>query len=233
MQDVQPDRVLQGSPRPGRIGILLADDQDLIRETLASYIEDAWPEAEVTQVETLEAVIAAAGRMPDLRLAVLDNSINGHSSTETLDTVRSALSRARVVLLSDTATRSEVITAFDHGASGVIPKTLKPAAMVNALKLVLCGERYLPATILDAEPNETWHASDARPDDPRMRSLTTRERAVLSLLTSGSSNKEIARALSIQEITVKSHMKSIFRKLNTKNRTQAAKIALDLGFTAP
>jgi len=233
MQESQASRPMQTSSATGRISILLADDQDLIREALSSYIEDAWPEAVVTQVETLDEAIVAAGKLSDLRLAVLDNSIDGHTSIETLEAVKASMENARVVLLSDTATRKEVIAAFDHGASGVIPKTLKPAAMVNALKLVLCGERYLPATILESEPHEVWPSADARMDDPRMRALTTRERAVLALLTSGSSNKEIARALEIQEITVKSHMKSIFRKLNTKNRTQAAKVALDLGFSAP
>ncbi|MFV1853045.1 MAG: response regulator transcription factor, partial [Thalassospira sp.] len=69
------------------------------------------------------------------------------------------------------------------------------------------------------------------PDNP-LRQLTNREREVLGLLTKGLSNKEIAKQLTVREITVKVHLTGIFKKLGAANRTQAVKIAMQLGWEA-
>lgn len=219
--------------------ILIADDHDLLREVLAAYIEDLWPRTRVLQAgrmdEALRILTPNGHRLPDI--VVLDLEMPGMDNFEGLDNLLRRSDEIPVVILSDEADRQQIIESFRRGASGFIPKTMKPAAMISALQLILAGEKFFPSSVIEilapAAPGSSAAADGEGSLDPgvlaSLEKLTQREHSVLCLLAEGASNKEIARDLTIQEITVKSHMKSIFRKLNTRNRTQAAKIALEAG----
>jgi len=225
--------------------ILIADDHDLLREVLSAYIEDLWPDTKVTQAgglaEALNYIMPNGYHQPDIM--ILDLEMPGMQSFVGLETIRLRLPKTPIVILSDKSENQQIVESFRYGADGFIPKTMKPAAMICALQLVLAGEKYLPSTLLKESGlrAETQTANDSQIAQDTagqpllnqgLQKLTQREYSVLSLLAEGASNKEIARNLNIQEITVKSHMKSIFRKLNTKNRTQAAKIALEAGLAS-
>ncbi|MFV1853410.1 MAG: response regulator transcription factor [Thalassospira sp.] len=102
------------------------------------------------------------------------------------------------------------------------------------MQLVLAGEKYLPSSILSDLSDGLVGGGDG---DSRMAGgfgnegdfgrLTPREREVLALLSEGRPNKDIARHLDLREITVKYHLKNIYRKLNVSNRAQAVKMALE------
>ena len=100
------------------------------------------------------------------------------------------------------------------GASAFIPKSAPRQVLISALRLVLAGGTYMPTDIL---------AALRTPEAPSAPSgeLTLRQRRVLELLSTGLSNKRIARALQISEITVKAHVSAILRKLGVANRVQA------------
>jgi two-component system nitrate/nitrite response regulator NarL len=104
--------------------------------------------------------------------------------------------------------------------------------MIKALQLVLSGEVYVPAIalgvdMLGLEVRSTWPDEQAEPLDD----LTPRERQVLALVCDGHSNKSIAREMGLQQATVGYHLGGVFRKMNVSSRTQAATLAMTLGFT--
>ena len=99
------------------------------------------------------------------------------------------------------------------GASGFVPKTLGAKSMMSAIRLMLAGEIFVPFDFM------------RQADQKTVANLTERETQVLDGLCAGKSNKEIARDLDLQEVTIKLHVKTLCRKLDAKNRTQAAMIA--------
>jgi DNA-binding NarL/FixJ family response regulator len=125
-----------------------------------------------------------------------------------------------VAILSGTAPPDVARRALRAGAAGFLPKTLAPQALIAAVRQMLAGETYMPCDFL---------RSDVDAGAQSRLGLTARERQVLRGVAEGKSNKEIARDLEIQEVTVKLHLKSVSRKLGAKNRTQAAMMARDLG----
>jgi two-component system, NarL family, nitrate/nitrite response regulator NarL len=98
-----------------------------------------------------------------------------------------------------------------------VPKTLPAKSMINAVKFMTMGEQFVPIEFLTAQSVPEAH--------PLADKLTPRELQMLKGLTEGKSNKEIARDFQISEPTVKLHMKTLYRKLDASNRTQAAMIA--------
>ena len=141
-----------------------------------------------------------------------------------LDSLRQALALnggQRVALISGEATRKIAEQALEVGAAGFVPKTLPAKSLVNAIKFMAMGEQYAPIAFMTAD--------EAGPTGPLAEKLTTREMQVLQGLTEGKSNKEIARDLDLTEPTIKLHMKTLYRKLDVANRTQAAIVARDSG----
>ena len=100
-----------------------------------------------------------------------------------------------------------------------MPKTIGVKAMVEAVQMMARGQTYAPMSDLEAQ----------EPVTAALTELTRREREVLGGICAGKSNKEIARLLDLQEVTVKLHVKTLSRKLNARNRTHAAMIARDRG----
>ena len=139
-----------------------------------------------------------------------------------------------VVILSGTYDRKLVLDALVRGAHGYIPKNLGGKAMLSALQLVLSGEKFVPSLILedDEQPAPGRSGGGDVPLDNPIHRLTRRERDVLAVLVEGHPNKEIARQLGLQEVTIKVHLKGVFRKLGATNRTQAVRIANDLGWNS-
>lgn len=118
------------------------------------------------------------------------------------------------------------------GVCGYFPKTMSGRAMMQAIKDVLAGKPYIPKDHNTDEFLPSYYGNDenkkALPDSADI-DLTPREMEVLSFLLEGAANKEIARALDLQVVTVKLHVRGICKKLGAKNRTQAALIARELG----
>lgn len=203
--------------------LLVVMHQDLHRHTLASFMQQNWPDLRVSELAYLPKANVDA-LFSDVKMVLIDSAIADLSPRQLVEAAQTRLAEQYLILLVDDISQQDALDCFQNGVAGIIPKTLPPDATINALKLVLCGEKYLPPSILSPQDS----LSETHP--PKRR-LTSREKTVMGLLTMGYSNKDIAQHLNIQEITVKSHMKSIFRKLDTKNRTQAAKVAMEMGLS--
>lgn len=218
------------------VRIILADDHELVRETLRLYIERSWPDADVVECADFPTALAAAqeGETPDV--VILDLNMPGMNGLSGVGRMGEAVPGVPVVVLSGAVQRENILEALKLGASGFLPKTISAKAMIKALDLVIAGERYVPSLLLE-DGEEPIKTETERPvgtgldavEAERLESLTPRETEILKLLTGGFTNKDIARQLDLQEITVKVHLKHVYRKLQVSNRTQAANLALRAG----
>lgn len=212
--------------------ILLADDHDLVRETLRFFLEKIDSEVSVTEARTFAEALEAAEHMAPLDLVILDLKMPGMNRFAGLKLMRQRFPNVPTVIISGFVGRDDVMEAIQNGAAGVIPKTLGSKAMLGALRLVLAGETYVPSMVTRESADDG--ADDSGPstasNEGPIQGLTEREREVLKLLVAGMTNKEIGKRLGIQEVTVKLHLRGIFRKFQVTNRTQALRIAIQHGW---
>lgn len=211
--------------------ILLADDHDLLRDVLKSYLEGLDLHIAVRHARTLPEALAAAEKPPALDLILLDIDMPGMNGLEGLDRMRQLHPGVPVAMLSGLNEPAKIVEALRKGAAGFIPKSIGARAMVQAIQLILAGERYVPSLVLD-QVDAGLAGSDEAAKLPETVSLTKEEETVLRLLKEGASNKEIARTLDVQEYTVKYYMRGLFKKLGAKNRTHAVIIAAGRDQTA-
>lgn len=200
--------------------VLLADDHELVRETIAAYLESA-DGFKVVQANDLKGVESALRTHDPFDLVLLDYEMPGMNGLDGLQAIMNIARPRPVALISGAADKTIASTALDMGAAGFLPKTMAAASLVNAVKFMAMGEKYAPIDFMTKEDETTHH--------PLMDVLSKRELEVLSCLTHGLSNKEIARDLNLQEVTIKLHVKTLCRKLEAKNRTHAAMIAKEEG----
>ncbi len=201
--------------------VLIADDHDLLRDTLVSFIAQEGG-IETATAADLAGAIARIETEGPFDLVLLDYGMPGMNGLEGLRRVMALGGGQRAAIISGTAPRDIAEEALALGAAGFLPKTLPAKRLVNAVRFMAMGEQYAPVDFMTA-PEE------AAPSHPIAARLTPREMQMLEGLCEGKSNKEIARDLGLTEPTVKLHMKTLYRKIDAGNRTQAALIAKEAG----
>ena len=198
----------------GVMRVLVADDHDLVRESIAAILSGN----DFTAVELaadLDQALEIVSADAPFDLILLDYEMPGMNGLEGLSRMMKAVDGVPVALLSGSASHDVANKALEAGASGFIPKTLSTRSMITAAKFMMAGEIYAPIDVLKNQPEAN--------DSP----LSKRETEVLRGICEGKSNKEIARDLDLQEVTIKLHVKTLSRKLEARNRTHAAMIARD------
>lgn len=190
--------------------ILVADDHDLVRDTLAAYLE-AEGLGEVRLAADVDAALALVAETGLFDLILVDYDMPGMSGLAGLARLIAANPGRPVALISGAISNELAEAALEMGAGGFMPKTVGSRSMVAAVRAMLAGEVFAPLSLI-------------RKTDSL---LSPREMDVLRGIALGKSNKEIARDLTLQEVTVKLHVKTMSRKLGAKNRTHAAMIGRD------
>jgi len=201
-----------------RIRVLIADDHAVVRRGLRTFL-DLQGDIEVVgeAVDGAECLAAAATLMPDVIL--LDLAMPGIDGVGVLRELRTAGNPARALVVTSFTDPSVAIPAVRAGAAGVLYKDVEPRDLASAIRSVHAGHVLLQPDVAAA-----LMAPDAA--GPQIAALTAREREVLAEIAHGRSNREIARALSLAEKTVKTHVSNVLMKLGVADRTQAAIFAL-------
>jgi two-component system, NarL family, nitrate/nitrite response regulator NarL len=176
--------------------------------------------------EPTSDISAFAGSEPVLVLLCETLSLNEY--LETLKRLKAQCPSAWVVVLADHLEPNAVMRLYEAGLSGLCSPAMVSSSLVKALELVVAGETFLPAAIglaLLEQSRRSLPDAQSVPTTPAAgltERLSDREIRILRYLMQGASNKEIAYRLGLAEVTIKVYIKSILRKVQAANRTQAA-----------
>jgi DNA-binding NarL/FixJ family response regulator len=194
--------------------ILIIDDHALFREGLRLLLGRLGENLEIFEADTVAAGMALCQRLPDMDMILLDLNLPGINGMEGLGRFRLYCPSGAVILLSGSDEGGIAAEARSKGAQGFIPKTISAEDLLHALRCVMNGAPWFPATTPSAAAVQ----------------LTERQREVLACLCQGFSNKEIGRELGMSENTVRTHVAVIFRVMAVNSRTGAALAARRYGF---
>ncbi|PLC56676.1 response regulator transcription factor [Photobacterium carnosum] len=194
--------------------IVIADDHPLFRSALFQSIHMAISSANLLEADSQNSLFSLLEKIGDIDLLLLDLKMPGSSGMSGLIQLRQQYPELAIVVISASEENEVVQQVYNHGAFGFIPKSSDMQTLLNALKQILNGEPYFPTTI----NNNNFHQQQLT---TKIAALTPQQYKVLTMLTEGLLNKQIASILNISEATIKAHLTAIFRKLEVKNRTQA------------
>lgn len=205
--------------------LLIADDHELLRDTLRDFLQQQ-DGIEICTVGDLTGVLDLLAQGEAYDLILLDYTMPGVNGLDGLQHLLERSGTPPVAIISGVADIEIALQAMRMGAQGFLQKSMTARSLLNAIRFMVAGERYLPVD--DVLAHATLPTS-APPPEPASVSLTARETEVLAALCDGQTNKEIARQLQLSEPTIKLHVKTLYRRLGATNRTQAAMIARNLG----
>ncbi len=195
--------------------IVLVDDHRVVARSLKAFLESFAGLQVVGTAASGEDVLARLDEWaPDIIIQdlLLPGGLDG------VETTRRVMRRApqvKVIVLTASTDEARMLGALRAGALGYVRKDAEPEVLLDAVRAVAAGRRFVDA-----------------PAQPPGEELTARERDVLVRLTRGSSNREIAEQLGVGEETVKTHVAHLLSKLGADNRVQALARALKLGLVA-
>lgn len=214
---------------------LIVDDHPLIQDAVSNVLRRLDPLVDIAVASDCERGLEIAALDPEPDLVLLDLNLPGLSGIPALKTWRTRFPGIPVIVLSAASDQHTVLAALAAGAAGYIAKASTNDVMLNAIRLVQAGGKYVPVEVLSSSaPSKTarqW--SHAHELSIETLGLTARQIDVLRFIAKGASNKVICHELQLAERTVKAHITAVFRALKVSNRTQAAIAASKLGLADP
>jgi two-component system NarL family response regulator len=203
--------------QPSHIRVLVVDDHPVVRQGLIGILEEASDIVIVGQGRNgHEAIAVFQQQQPDVTL--MDLRMPEMEGVPAITVICNEFPNARIIVLTTYDTDEEIYQGLRAGAKGYLLKDSEPEELLTAIRTVNRGQQYIP-------PNVAAKLVQ-RMTGPE---LSNREIEVLQLIGQGMSNQEISTALNISESTVKTHVNRILSKLDVKDRTQAAILALKRG----
>ena len=196
--------------------LLIIDDHTFIADLFAAYVKSRGKAIRVSKATSVPQALAIAEATEDLDIVLLDLDLPGMDGLTGLPALRERRPDLPIAILSGDLSAATVHAAFKAGAHGFVTKTMSGDEVIAAIRLMLSGERYVPAAL----------AGEMAKEAP---GLTPREYEVLAGLVHGRSNKEIARVLGVSGATVALHLTNIYRKLDVTSRSQAIRRAFETG----
>ncbi len=201
--------------------VIIVDDHPLMRKGIQQLLSiEARFEIIAEATNGIEAVSFAKKLQPDLIL--LDFNMHGISGLETLKALRQNGCCAKVIILTVSDNRQDVIAMINQGADGYLLKDSEPESLLENIIKVLAGQLVVSEK-LNSYLNELDQEDNIR---DKLSNLTKREVQILQEVAKGYSNKEISENLHISEGTVKVHVKSLLKKMQIKSRVEAAVLYL-------
>ncbi|WP_257313346.1 response regulator [Geothrix fuzhouensis] len=200
------------------IRLLIVDDHPVVRDGLVAILHQGEPDLEVVGEVGNGKEAVTAWRTLRPTVTIMDLQLPGQSGVEAIAAIRREDPDARVLVLTTFDGDADIQRALEAGARGYLLKNMRRGTLIEAVRAVAAGQRYLPpataARLVEGMESER---------------LTARELDVLKLLAQGHRNREIADSLGLAEPTVKIHVNNLLRKLQVKDRTEATMVALRRG----
>jgi DNA-binding NarL/FixJ family response regulator len=213
--------------------VLIADDDDLMRSGLAELLS-ADPSIEVIgEAATGRQAVEQARRLsPDVVLMdVRMPDLDGIAATREL---ARAAPPVRVLILTTFENDDYIFGALRAGASGFLVKRTRPETLIAAVHTIAAGDSLLsPSVTRRVIDRMAKQPTPDLADQGKLDELTPREREILGLIARGLSNREIATALTVEESTVRTHVKRILAKLELRDRIQIVIFAYETGINQP
>jgi DNA-binding NarL/FixJ family response regulator len=207
--------------------VLVADDHAVYRMGLMQLLRRHLKMAKFLEAECFAEVLDLLEHR-DVTLAIIDLRMPGLSGPKEIGRMRALRPDTRVVVVSASDAREDILDALSAGVHGYIIKAQPSAQLIDRFRYILSGEIYVPA-ILAEQPLKRMNDQEAANGVQLARAdLSDRQRQVLGGLVEGKSNKEIAKALNVAEGTVKMHLAALFRVLGAHNRAHAAALGKQL-----
>jgi DNA-binding NarL/FixJ family response regulator len=200
------------------IKVMIVDDHPLVRVGITTVVNQ--------QPDMVSAAEADSGpralelfrqHRPDVVL--MDLRLRGESGARITSAIRAEFPAARVLVISNYDGDEDIHQALAAGAMGYLFKSVVEDELVDAIREVNSGRRYLPRGVAEQLSENTSGAH-----------LTRREDEILDLLGKGLGNRELGQVLGVSEDTIKTHLKSLFRKLEVSDRAEAVREGLRRGF---
>jgi DNA-binding NarL/FixJ family response regulator len=208
---------------------LTADDDEFFRIALKLLLIRQLGFQDVIETGCFDEALERLAEGANVSLALFDLQMPGLESPMNLQVVRENFPKTRVVVVSSSQRHQDIMAALRGGVHGYVPKSLGPAGLASALRLVLQGTIFVPTSLAELTPEDRskvrTRTSSTESGTP---TLTPRQQQVLPLLIEGRSNKEIARILKLGEGTVKIHMAALIRNLGATNRAAGAVVGARL-----
>src|SRR5919109_2172411 len=211
--------------------IVLADDQNVVREAIKCLLEIEADFEVVGETADGLSVVSLVERLKP-EVLIVDVAMPGLYGLEITRQVRERSPKTAVIVLSRYVNEWYVTEALRNGASGYVVKQAEAQELTRAVRMVTQGRRYLSSP-LSPEDVQSWLLQAERLTGDSYESLTSREREVLQLVAEGYSSMRIARRLSISVRTAEAHRANVMRKLRLKNYTGLIKYALARGVLPP
>ncbi|MEA3222361.1 MAG: response regulator transcription factor [Thermodesulfobacteriota bacterium] len=218
------------------ISVMIVDDHPLFRQGVVdsvSFEHDLDVIGEASNGD--DALTMIQELQPDV--VILDVNLPGMNGLQVTRSIRSKGMPTRVILVTAYDDAEQVVHAMRLGAAAYCPKQIRPEDLVEIIRHVVAGKLVVGGGVLEERELDQWLKKyieealgfDSDPGEP-LHPLSPREMEVLSYVSQGMSNKEIAALLGISYQTVKNHVTSVLRKLRVDDRTQATVYALRRGW---
>lgn len=213
-------------PQPSELTVMVVDDHPIWRDAVARDLEDSG----FTVVATADGVGAAGRRAAVVKpqVVVMDMRLSDGSGVEATTQVLAVSPASRVLVLSASDERDDVLEAVKAGATGYLVKSASKAELADAVRATGEGRAVFTPGLAGLVLGEHRRMAKAPGADPAA-GLTERETEILRYVAKGLTAKQIAERLTLSHRTVENHVQATFRKLQVANRVEAARYAIEHG----
>ena len=212
--------------------ILIVDDHAFVCAGLKATLLDTLDDVQVTTTERGEEVLTILGR-EEIDLIILDLFMpGGYGGFGLIGLLHERYPCLPIIVLSASENSTHIRKCFELGVTGFVTKSAPKEALIEAIGKACLGERYVPKYLIEsvAEVARVFDEVDSGVNVEIIAELITdRQFDILSCISRGHSNKQIARELELSENTVKVHVSAMFKSLGLSNRTQAGILGQKLG----
>ena len=209
---------------------LVTEDHPLSRSGLVAFLKERCGVQKVHEADRFRAALDLLEEQ-EVTVAFFDLGIPGLESPKDLAQVRRRWPKIKLIVLSGSSRRGDILSALEAGVHGYFVKTASMDNLANRLDQIMSGEIYVPPGLAELDSG-TGSSSSARSDyqaEPSLADkLTPRQREVLAYLVDGLENKDIAARLNRSEGMAKGHVSAVIKVLGARNRAHAASIGRQL-----